>query len=168
MNSIHESFKCGKNFKIGHFCVIHEDVEVGDNVEVCNYVLLKKGTRIGNDCYIDSYVLTSGDCVIGNNVKIRYQSIIARNVIIEDDVFITAGVKTVYLDHKRQATPEKLVIGRGSFIGDEVVILGGVKIAPNCIIGAQSLVTRDTLPNGVYFGCPAARKRDVLPGEKFA
>jgi len=165
VNQIHESFKHGKDFKIGYYNVIEEGVEVGDNVQICNFVLLKKGTKIGNNCYIDSYVLSSGENEIRNNVSIRYQSIIARNVLIEDGVYMTAGVKTIYLDHRREMTKEKLVIGRGCFLGDNSVILGGVRIGENCIIGAHSLVTRDTLANGVYYGNPARRMRDVKPDE---
>jgi len=96
-NTIHPSFKHGKNLKMGYNNVIEEGVEVGDDVDIQNFVLLKKGTKIGNNCYIDSYVLSSGDCKIGNNVTLRYQSVIARNVIIEDDVFFTAGVKLIFL-----------------------------------------------------------------------
>ena len=33
-NSIHKSFKHGKNCKIGYFCVIEEDVIIGDNVDI--------------------------------------------------------------------------------------------------------------------------------------
>lgn len=160
-NVIHPSFKHGKNFKIGHFNVIGEDVEVGDNIEICNYVLLKKGTKIGDNCYVDSYVLSSGNCTIGNNVTLRYQSVIARNVIIEDDVFFTAGVKLIFLTHNREMTEEPLVIGKGCFLGDNAVVMGGVKVAPYCIIGACAFVNKNTEPNGVYVGVPAKRIREV-------
>ncbi len=164
-NTIHPSFKHGKNFKIGHYNVIEEGVEVGDNVDIQHHTLLKKGTKIGNNCYIDSYVLSSGDCQIGNNVILRYQSVIARNVIMEDDIFFTAGVKTIFLDHKRRMTPNPLVIKRGSFFGDNVVVMGGITIAENCIFGACAFVNKDTEPNGVYVGTPARRIRDVTPEE---
>ncbi len=165
-NKIHFTFKHGKNLKMGYNNVIEEDVEVGDDVDIQNFVLLKKGTKIGNNCYIDSYVLSSGDCKIGNNVTLRYQSVIARNVIIEDDVYFTAGVKLIFLDHKRNATPDPLVIGKGCFLGDAAVIMGGVKVAPGCIIGACAFVNKDTEPNGVYIGVPARRIRDITEDEK--
>jgi len=164
-NVIHESFKHGMNLKIGNFNVIEKNVQVGDSVEICNFTLLKKGTQIGNNCYIDSYVLSSGDCEIGNNVILRYRSIIARNVVIEDDVFFTAGVKTIFLDHKRGRTIKPLIIGKGCFLGDASVVMGGVHIAPHCIIGACALVIKDTDPNGVYVGVPAKRIREVTPEE---
>lgn len=161
LNIVHPSFNYGNNFKIGHFNVIGENVSVGNNVEICNFVLLKKDTKIGNDCYIDSYVLSSGACTIGNNVILRYSSIVARNVIIEDDVFFTAGVKTIFLDHKRSMTKRSLVIKKGSFFGDNAVIMGGITVAENCIIGACAFVNKDTDPNGVYVGVPAKKIRNV-------
>jgi len=160
-NIIHPSFQCGDNFKIGYYNVIGEDVKVGNNVDIQHHILLKKGTTIGDNCYIDSYVLSSGDCEIGNNVILRYQSVIARNVIIEDDVFFTAGVKTIFLDHTRTMTVKPLIIKSGSFFGDNVVIMGGITVAENCIFGACAFVNKSTEPNGVYVGTPAKRIREV-------
>lgn len=165
INDVSNDFIFGKNLKIGSFNVIMERVSVGDNVEICHHTLLKPGTTIGNDCYIDSYVLTSGNCVIGNNVIIRYQTIIARNVIIENNCFFTAGVKTIFLDHSAKETNKPLYIKSGCFFGDASIIMGGITIAENCIIGAGAFVNKDTEPNGVYVGLPARRIRDVKENE---
>ena len=165
LSVVHPSFKHGKNLKMGYFNVIGKDVVVGDNADIQHFVLLKADTTIGNNCYIDSYVLSSGACEIKNNVILRYQSVIARNVIIEDDVFFTAGVKTIFLDHKRTATVNPLIIGKGCFLGDASVIMGGVKVAPKCIIGACAFVNKDTEPGGVYAGIPARRLRDATEDE---
>jgi len=48
-------------------------------------------------------------------------------------------------------------IGNNVFIGWESTILRGVKIEDNVIIGANSVVTKDCLANGVYAGNPARR-----------
>jgi UDP-N-acetylglucosamine acyltransferase len=138
---------------------------VGDNVEICHHTLLKPGTVIGDNCYVDSYVLSSGNCTIGNNVIMRYQTVIARNVIIEDYNFFTAGVKLIFLDHSAIATPKPLHIKKGCFFGDAAVIMGGITIAENCIIGACAFVNKDTKSNGVYAGLPAKRFRDVRDDE---
>lgn len=160
-NHIAEDFQFGDNLKLGHFNVIQKNVKVGNNVDIQHHTLLKEGTTIGDDCYIDSYVLTSGNCQIGNRVILRYQSVIARNVIIEDDVFFTAGVKTIFLDHTRTQTFKPLIIKSGSFFGDNVVVMGGITLAENCIFGACAFVNKDTEPDGVYVGTPAKRIRDV-------
>lgn len=164
LSVVSPKFKHGKNLKMGYFNVIGI-VEVGVNCEICNFVLLKDGTKMGDNCYVDSYVLSSGQCTIGHRVTMRYRTVIARNVIVMNDVFFTAGVKTIFLDHKKTATVNPLVIHKGCYLGDNSIIMGGVTIAPNCIIGACAFVNKDTEPNGVYAGTPARRFRNVDESE---
>lgn len=154
---IADDFQHGKNFKCGSFVKIDKDVIVGDDVTIENFVLLKTGTRIGNNVFVDSYFRSSGSNKIGNNVTLRFGSTIAREVSVEDDVFISPNVMTVYSRH----TGEKVggtVIGKGTHIGTAAVIGPGVKIAPNSVIGAQAYVSKDITEAGVYVGVPAVKK----------
>ena len=156
-NLIHHSFKHGKYFIIGDFCIIKEGCEVGDNVTIKDYVRLAKGTKVGNNVFIDSYVRSSGQNKIGNNVTLRYGATIAREVTVEDDVFISPNVMTIYSTHEGERIPG-ILIGKGAFIGTNVVIGAGVKIGANVVIGAMALVTKDCLEPGKYVGIPARRK----------
>ena len=45
------------------------------------------------------------------------------------------------------------------FIGCNSTILGGVRIGPNAIVAAGSVVTKDVLPNTVVAGNPAKKIR---------
>lgn len=160
MNSIAKDFKHGKNFKIGQFCVIEEGCEVGDNVELQNYVLLKKGTKIGSNVYVDSYFRSSGDNVIGNNVTLRFGSTVARQVFVEDDVFISPNVMTVYSlpdGSKSKGT----FIKKGAFIGTAAVIGPSVTIGEGSVIGANSYVGKDVEDGAIYAGTPARFIRRV-------
>ena len=139
MNVIHKSFEHGENFQIGEFNHIFEDCEVGDDVKMRSYVELRPKTIIGNGCYLDSGVKSSGHNLIGNNVTLRYGAIIAREVTIEDDAFVSPNVMTIYLSHVR----EKLggtVIGKGAFIGTNVILGASVKIGRGSVIGVLSFV----------------------------
>lgn len=153
-NKIHPSFKHGKNFKIGDFCIIHEDVEVGDNVTIENYVLLKKGTKIGSNVFVDSYVRSSGSNKIGNNVTLRFGSTIAREVTIEDNVFISPNVMTIYSTHAHNKVPGTFV-GDSAFIGTAVVLGPGVKIEKGVVVGSMAYVDKDLSEKGIYVGIPA-------------
>jgi maltose O-acetyltransferase len=62
-------------------------------------------------------------------------------------------------------TPRPIVIGAGSWLGAQVMVLPGVTIGAGCVIGAGSVVTRDCEPHGIYVGCPAVRVRE-LPGDR--
>jgi acetyltransferase-like isoleucine patch superfamily enzyme len=155
---IADDFQHGKNFKCGSFVKIENNVVVGDDVTIENYVLLKTGTRIGNNVYVDSYFRSSGNNKIGNNVTLRFGSTIAREVTVEDDVFISPNVMTIYSRH----TGEKIggiIIGKGTHVGTAAVLGPGVKIAPNSVIGTQSYVNKDITEAGIYAGVPAVKKK---------
>lgn len=159
-NKIHPTFKHGKNFKIGDFCKIEEDVIVGDDVELQNYVLLKRGTRIGNNVYVDSYFRSSGDNKIGNNVILRFGSTIARKVTVEDDVFISPNVMTVYsLPDGTMSTGT--LIRKGAFIGTAAVLGPNITIGEKTIIGANSYVGRSCDDRCIYAGTPAKKIREI-------
>jgi acetyltransferase-like isoleucine patch superfamily enzyme len=46
------------------------------------------------------------------------------------------------------------------WLAANVTVTANTTIAKGCVIGANAVVTRDTQPNGVYFGVPARRVRD--------
>lgn len=153
-NKVHHSFKHGKNFKIGYFCVIQKDVVVGDNVEIENFVLLKSGTRIGNDVFVDSYVRSSGNNNIGNNVTIRFGATIARKVFVGDNTFISPNVMTIYSTHKGEKS-QGTYIGNNVFIGTNAVIGPNIKVSDNVVIGSMAYVANNCPKEGIYVGIPA-------------
>ena len=155
-NLIADDFKHGKNLKIGSFCIIQEGCEVGDNVIIENFVLLKKGTIIGDNVFVDSYVKSSGSNRIGSNVTLRFNATIAREVIVEDDVFISPNVMTIFSTHRGEKKGGT-VIGKGSFIGTNAVIGPNVTIGEGTVIGALAYVGKDCEPNSVYVGIPAKK-----------
>jgi acetyltransferase-like isoleucine patch superfamily enzyme len=155
-NMVAPDFRHGKGLRIGEFCVIEKDVIVGDDVTICNYVLLKAGTRIGDGTFVDSYVKSSGNNRIGNNVVLRFNATIAREVTVEDDVFVSPNVMTMYGTHERERIGG-IVIGERSFIGTNAVIGPGVKIAPGTVVGALALVNKDIEEPGTYAGIPARK-----------
>lgn len=50
---------------------------------------------------------------------------------------------------------QKVSIGGGSYIGINAVIVGNVKIGNHCVIGANSVVTKDVPDYCVAVGSPA-------------
>lgn len=83
---------------------------------------------------------------------------------IGDHVTVTSGVRFINHDGGmwvfREREPDielfgTIVIGNNVFIGMDTLILPGVKIGDNCVIGAGSIVTRDIEPNMVALGSPA-------------
>jgi len=96
--------------------------------------VMKKYAWIGRDCTID----ITDDLIIGEYVQI------APNVSIFTHDSSTLPVKEspVFID-------ERAYIGAGS------IILCGVKIGKNSIVGAGSVVTKNVKPKTVVAGIPA-------------
>jgi maltose O-acetyltransferase len=113
-----------------------------------------------------------GTVTIGRNCVINYGGIFdpgEASISIEDDVFIGVQVLLLAQTHELGSSTKRargllskpISIGRGSWLGARVTVLPGVRVAEGCIIGANSTVTTDTEPNGVYVGSPARRVRDL-------
>lgn len=89
---------------------------------------------------------------------------------IGNHVTVTAGVRFINHDGGvwvfREREPDievfgTIEIGNNVFIGMDTLILPGVKIGDNCVIGAGSIVTRSIDPNSVALGAPAKRLKSV-------
>jgi carbonic anhydrase/acetyltransferase-like protein (isoleucine patch superfamily) len=99
--------------------------------------------------------------LIGNYVHLicTQKIIIEEKVLISDKVYISDNL------HKYQNTSiaildqplaqlNEIVIGSGSWIGENVCIIGA-SIGKNCVIGANSVVTKDIPDFTVAVGSPA-------------
>lgn len=86
------------------------------------------------------------------------------SVIIEDYVFFGHGVKILARGHdyrlfdaqrQHSVTQKPIVIERGAWIGSGAIVLGGVRIGQNAVVGAGSVVTKDVPKNAIAVGNPA-------------
>ena len=113
---------------------------------------------------------------IGRNVVIRPGTFLFADprdgggtITIEDDVLIGAGVHLYTNNHKFRnsnipiinqgylpASPsDSIIVRKVSWIGAGVIILPGIEIGENSVIGAGSIVTKSVSPRSVYAGNPA-------------
>ena len=79
----------------------------------------------------------------------------ARNgVVLEDGVQVGSHC-SIYSDNSIDKTHGPIVIKSGACIGAHSIILPGVTIGENTVVGAHSLVKRDLPANVVAYGVPA-------------
>jgi UDP-2-acetamido-3-amino-2,3-dideoxy-glucuronate N-acetyltransferase len=142
--------------RISKYSVI-KDAEIGEGTVVHDQVNLYK-CKIGKNCKIDAFVYIEEGVTIGDNCKIRPFVFIPTGVIIEDDVFIGPNVTFTNDKYPRAKGQWKLLratIKKGASIGANSVILPGVTIGENAMVGAGSVVTKDVPSRAIVAGNPA-------------
>ena len=87
---------------------------------------------------------------IGNNVKIASGVTFFNHDVINMVINVMNNKKFILNTHV-----ECIEIMDNVFIGGNSIILGGVRIGPNAIVAAGSVVTKDVPPGAIVGGCPA-------------
>lgn len=162
--------KFGKDVRIGYGVVIEKDCVIGDNVFIGHYSILRPNTIVGDDCVIGHLVVCEGDATLGNRTLIQSQCHITKGAIIEDDVFIApffGGTNTMRIVHGRNfpLVLKSYKIKRAARIGISVIVLPGLIIGENSLIGAGSVVTHNIPDGEIWFGNPATKHGNVLQEE---
>ena len=147
------------------FLRVASDVKLGKNVRLFGFVNLY-GCEIGDDVKIGTFVEIQKGAKIGNRCKISSHTFVCEGVTLEDEVFVGHNVTFTNDRHPRATANGALqteadwvclptLVKRGASIGSGVVLLCGITIGENALIGAGSVVTRDVPPNTVVAGNPA-------------
>jgi len=132
----------------------------GKNITVVKPVNIY-GCSIGDQCFIGPFVEIQKNVTIGKRTKIQSHTFICELVNIGEDCFIGHGVMFIN-DTFSSGGPARgnkdlwksTSIGNNVSIGSNATILA-VKICDNVVIGAGSVVTKNIISPGVYFGNPA-------------
>lgn len=163
-------FYLGQNAVIKDGVILGDCVSIGSNTLIESYTIIRNNVFIGEHSEIRQYCFLAGDILIGDNVKIFQYSNISKGSIIQDCVYIGPRVlflNTRKISHGRKYTPElkSPVIERGARIGGGTILTPGITIGQECMIGAGSVVTKDTEPFWVYVGTPAQKLKPVPEDE---
>ena len=160
----------GKRLKVRGLIRIHNPygkLIIRDNVRINS---AQWGNPIGYSGKINFQIVGDGCITIGSNTGISCAAITcAKRVSIGENVLIGAGVKIYDTDFhpllslerigEQQKTEriksKEIIIGNGTFIAAGVIILKGVHIGENCVIGAESVVTSDIPDGQIWAGNPA-------------
>ncbi len=142
------------------------DFTIGNNFQMNNGI---RGNPIG--CYnrCTFFVDKNAKLDIGDNVGISQSALICHDKItIGNNVKIGGGVKIYDTDFhslnplQRNSNDDlkfkktaAIIIEENVFVGGYSIILKGVTIGKNSIIGAGSVVTKDIPPNEIWGGNPA-------------
>ena len=95
-----------------------------------------------------AHISAAKQVVIGEHV------LLARNVYISDHAHAFEDIKTPIIQQGIHGIAP-VSIGRGTWLGQNVVVLPGVTIGQNCVVGANSVVNSSIPDFSVAVGSPA-------------
>ena len=144
---IGKNVKIGSNCSIGHNTIIEKNVIIGDKCSIGSNVILRNSLIENNVHILDR-------CVIGKkgfgffpnkNSNLRYPQIGA--VIIRDNVEIGCGAT---ID---RGSLSNTIIGKNTFLDNQIHIAHNVKIGENCVIAGQvGFAGSSTIGDNVFIG----------------
>lgn len=138
---------------------------IGSNTKIWQFVVVLENAKIGADVNICSHCFIENDVVVGDRVTIKNGNYLWDGLVIEDDVFI--GPNVTFTNDKFPRSKKnnfslcRTRVKKGASIGGGSVILPGITIGENAMVGAGSVVTSDVEKNSLVFGNPAKHIRDV-------
>jgi UDP-3-O-[3-hydroxymyristoyl] glucosamine N-acyltransferase len=144
-----EDLNIHTNIKHGYNVLIGENVQIGNNCSIGHNTIIEKNVKIGSDCsigsnviirnsIIDNHVTILDNCVIGkkgfgfflNKQKsLRYPHI--GIVVIGENSEIGSGTT---ID---RGSMSNTIIGKNTFLDNQIHIAHNNKIGDNCIIAGQ-------------------------------
>ena len=139
-------------------------------IQIGNDVIINSGLRanpVGKLKRTSFIVGQNGHIVLGNRVRISNTTLFSQNSIsIGDDTFIGGGTQvfdtdfhSIYSKFRINGNTDIITapveIGQRVFIGADVIILKGVRIGDDSVLGAGSVVTSNIPSGQVWAGNPA-------------
>ena len=143
-----------------------------DSIAECRALLIERLRAVGDDAQIRPPFF----CDYGFNISLGARVFLNFNCIVLDVVDVSIGdatqigpaVQIYTADHPRDAQRRRsglefgrrIEIGRNVWIGGGAIILPGITIGDDAIVGAGSVVTRDVPSGATVMGNPARQHID--------
>lgn len=145
----------GNHSLVRSHSIFYESSSFGDKLITGHRVTVREGTIAGINLQLGTLCDIQGDCTIGDYVRFHSNVHIGKKSVIHNFVWI---FPYVVLTNDPTPPSETLLgceIGQFSAIATMSVILPGVKIGEQCLIGAHACVGQDVPDGMIAVGVPA-------------
>ena len=152
----------GQNVKISDKASIYncDQMSIGDNVRIDDFCVLSGKLKLGRNVHLAPFVLLAGGSMgieMGDFSGCAYHV----QIFSQSDDYSGKSMTnpTVPSEYKKEIK-KAIAIGKHVIVGTNSIVFPGANIAEGCSIGAFTLVTKQTLPWGIYVGNPARRVKE--------
>lgn len=160
------SLVVGENCIVGVGAVLYVGTTIGNDTLIGDLACIREECRIGNQVVIGRGVMMNYNVEIRDRARVMDASHFGGDMLVEEDAFVgphvsSANDNTIGL---RSGQPRQGPhICRGASIGVGAILLAGVTIGEQAIVGAGALVIEDVPARKIAIGFPAKTQGDVPP-----
>ena len=160
----------GANALIRSHSILYAGSQFGANLITGHRATVREGALIGDNCLLSTLVDIQGNCEIGNYCRIYSNVHISERTVLGNHVFIYPY--TIFTNDPQPPSNTLLgaSVGDYSVITVHCVVLPGVSVGTNCLVGANSVISRNLEDFSFAIGSPAKRLKDIreLPSREDA
>lgn len=151
----------GKDALIRSGSIIYAGSKIGNHFQTGHQVTIREKAQIGNNVSIGTLSDIQGNCKIGNYVRLHSNVHIGQLSEIDDFVWI---FPYVVLTNDPTPPSENFIgvhVHSFAIVATGAIVMPGLDIGQDCLIGAGAIVTKSVEPYSVAVGNPAKTISDV-------
>lgn len=142
--------------------VLYEGSTIGHDFACGHHVTIREGSVIGEGASVGTLSDIEGDCQIGRLTRLHSNVHVGKGSIIGDFVWLYPYAILTNDPQPPSEIRQGVIIGDFAVVASHAVLLPGVKIGEDSLVGANSTVSKDVPSGRVFVGSPA---KDVGPIE---
>jgi acetyltransferase-like isoleucine patch superfamily enzyme len=145
---IYPGITMDRHSRLGNYNVLFEDVTIVRSA-IDDHTYVQRGSII-------SHAEVGKFCSIAPGVCVGVSQHSIAGVSSHPAFYLrNTPLAKVYCEQDRFVTSRMTIVGHDVWIGQNAIVLGGLKIGVGAVIGAGAVVTRDVPPYAVVGGVPA-------------
>lgn len=153
-NHCNQSTIIKKNSIIRSGAIIYENVIIGENFQSGHRITIREETIIGNNCSLGTLCDLQGKLTIGNYVRLHSNVHIGQLSKIKDYVWIYPYVVLTNDPYPPMGELKGVTVEEYAQIATAAIILPGISIGENALVGAGALVRKNVKEEQVVVGNP--------------
>ena len=141
--------------------VVYRGSVFGSALHISHGALVREECMFGENVSVGTHSIVEHHVTLGNGVRLHSRCFVPEFSILEDGVWLGPGVTVTNSKHPNRPDSKDRLEGvhlrRGATVGASVVLLPGVEVGEDAMIGAGAVVTKDVPAGAVIIGNPGRK-----------
>jgi len=151
----------GANSIIRSHAIIYAGCRIGPNFSTGHRITIRENTTIGVGCSVGTLSDLQGEVKLGDYCRLHSNVHLAQQSVVGDFVFLYPYVVMTNDPYPPSTDMRGGFIGNYTQVGVHAVILPGVNVGENCLIGANTVVNKRLPDYSLAMGDPVKVVMDV-------